>query len=265
MKTERVIIAILAVLVLLLGYLQFFGKKPATETVANDKPAENWHTNSVVMWQTNTIERWQTNTVQVMCTNTVVQPVTNEVIKEVAAKLTPAERQAATVGYKYMKAPTLADGSDSLYKVSPISVSVAVDESARSILGGDTSSLSKKIEEVLRARNVPVAAGSPYSLRLTVGSSWRTDVPRTALLNYRLELTQNVALQRQDDLVQCGGTVWSTGSSQLARTVNAVEDVSLGLEQPLEKFCKDYLSAKQKEKELESKIPALPSDFLSER
>ena len=263
MKTYRVLTVVLLLLVLFLAYLQLFGAKKTEE-----KTVEMWHTNSVQMWQTNVVEKWCTNVTEVTSTNTVLQPVTNEVVKEVVkevpAKISAQVRQAATLGYKYQNAPALDDRSGALYKVSPVALDVSIDESARDIVAGDAEIIKNEVQGVLRARNIPTAVQSPYTLRLTVASSWRTEVPRAALLNYRLELKQNVALERQKDLVQSSGTVWSTATSRLTRTFNAGEDARKGMEALLEKFCNDYTAAQQSENAVAARIPALPTDFLPE-
>ncbi len=258
MKTERVVIGVLAVLVLLLGGMQLFGgKKPATEKTV----VEMWHTNTVEMWHTNTVDKWCTNVTEVTSTNTVIQPVTNVVVKEVAARISPQVRQAATLGYKYSHAPALNDPTAALYKVGPVGVEVVVEDTALDVTG-DADNVRRTVEEVLKSRQVPVAAKSPYTLHLKVASSWRTSVPRTALLNYRLELRDAVALERRNDLLKCGGVVWSTANNQLTRTGAAAQDVKGAIQDAVLKFCKDYAKAKDTENQLEARIPTVPSDFL---
>src|SRR5215831_12870337 len=99
MKTYRILVGVLSLLVVLLGYLALSAsRKPATELTK-----EMWHTNTVEKWYTNTVERWHTNALEMSRTTTLVQPVTNEVvkevIKEVPIKLSELERQAAISGY----------------------------------------------------------------------------------------------------------------------------------------------------------------------
>jgi len=259
MKTYRVLVVVLSLLVLWLAYLVLFSsKKPAVE-----ETKAMWHTNTVERWRTNTVEMWRTNNVGVEHTNTIVQTVTNEVIKEVPASLSPAERQAATVGYKYSKAPQVSDGSDSLYKAGPVAVEVHIDEDAATFLTEKPDAVKNKVELALRSRNIPVAETSPYRLNLDISAIWRTDVPQVAILRVRLDLKQNVALQRQSDIIECNGIVWSTATSRLIRAIYASQELKDCLQDPVDKFCNDYLKAKEREKEVESRIPALPQGFLS--
>ena len=259
MKTHRTLIIVLSLLVVGLGYIAISGRRKLGE-----QPEAMWRTNSVERWHTNTLELWRTNIVEVARTNIVVQPVTNEVIKEVPAKLSVVERRAATVGYKYINAPSLESGSDILYKTSPLSVDVYVDDVAAKILGEDANALRQTCEAFLGSRSILVAEKSPYHLSLNVSAAWRTDVPRVALFTSRLELKENVALQRQSDVIQCAGIVWSTATSRLLRTINMEQEVKRCIEEPLDKFCNDYLKAKEREKAVESRIPPIPNDFLSE-
>jgi hypothetical protein len=263
MKAYRLLTIVLALLVVWLGYLQLFRSgKPASEPVK-----EIWQTNTVERWHTNTVERWHTNTVnvEVLRTDTVLQTVTNEVIKEVPAKLSALERRAATAGYKFVNAPLLAKRSDPLYKASPLAVDVHIQESATGILSEGTDAVKKRIVSALSSRSIPVAEKSPYRLSLGISALWRTDAPSVALLMFKMELKENVALQRQGDIFQSAGIVWSTATSRLIRRVDTGEEVNNLMQDQLKQFCNDYLSAKEAEKDIESRIPPIPKDFLSEQ
>jgi len=259
MKTYRVLVVVLCSLVAWFAYLALFAaKKPGAEITK-----EMWYTNTVERWRTNTVEVWRTNTVGGERTNTVVQTVTNQVIKEVPASLSASERQVAALGYKYSHAPSVIDGSDTLYKASPVAVDVHIDESAATFLKENTDAVKNSVELSLRSRSILVAEKSPCHLKVNIAGTWRTDVPRVAILTLRLELRQNVALQRQGDIIECGGIVWSTETSKLVRTFNTTEELKTCLQEPVDKFCNDYLKAREREKEVGSRIPALPQDFLS--
>jgi hypothetical protein len=43
------------------------------------------------------------------------------------------------------------------------------------------------------------------------------------------------------------------------------EDLAAGVQEQIDKFCKDHLKAKETEKGLESRIPPMPNAFLPER
>ncbi len=259
MKTYRIWIGALSLAVVVLACLLLFGRaKPAGE-----KPREMWYTNTVEAWHTNVVEKWRTNTIEVERPTTVT--VTNEIIKEVPAKLSELERQAAIVGYKYIQAPLLTNSCDALYKTSPLAVEVHITESAKHLLTGATGTIRKRAEDVLRSRSIPVAEESPYHLSLSIATLWETDLPRVALLVYRLELRGTASLERQNDIIKSAGSLWSTSTSQLVRTGSVMQDVSKSLQEQVGKFCQDYLDAKGKEKEIESRTPAIPADFLSKR
>jgi len=261
MKTYRILVVVLSALVLCLGYLALSAhKKPETEMAK-----EMWYTNTVEKWQTNTVEKWFTNTLGVSRSTTVVEPVTNEVIKikEVPAKLSDLERRAATVGYKYINAPLLENSTDALYKASPLAVQVSLDESASKLVTEDRAAIKKQIEAVLQSRSIPVAEKSTHRLKLNIGGQWQTDVPDVSLLEYELELKEDVALQRQDDAIRCAGIVWRSLTYKLTREFNNAEDLNAALREAIGKFCDDYLKAKASEKMVESRIPSIPSDFLA--
>jgi hypothetical protein len=260
MKTDRVLNIVLCLVVVCLAYLVLArGGKPE-----GGKPTEMWRTNTVEMWRTNTVEMWRTNTVEMWRTNTILRPVTNEVIKEVPARLSPLAKRAATVGYKFLNAPLLAQKSDSLYKASPIAVEVSVDGSLRNLVAADTDSVRKGIEQALRSRGISVADKSPYHLSLNITGLWTTDVPSVALFMFRLELREKVALLRQGDAVECAGSVWTTAALGTARKDSVAKDVKAFTQTQVDKFCNDYLQAKGREKEIESRLPTVPDDFLSE-
>jgi hypothetical protein len=265
MKTYRTLTIALAVLAALFAFLWLSGgKKPAVEQ-ANElwhtNTAQLWHTNTVQLWCTNTVDRWRTNTVQVEHTNTVVQTVTNEIAKEVPARLSAQEKQAGTAGFKYLNAPSLAEGSSALFKASPVAVEVLLDDSATKTLTEGPDGVRQAFEAALGSRNIPVAANSPGQLSLSIQQSWATDVPRVALLSFRLELRETVALQRQSDVVKCPAVVWSTKLFKLVRTFNTQEEVKQAVQDAVGRFCDDYAKAKESEKEVESRVPAVPSVF----
>jgi hypothetical protein len=264
MKTQRVIIVVLSLLVVVLAYLSFSNRKqpgqtPQTNTAANT--TEMWHTNTLENWRTNTVERWFTNTVAI--TNTVTQPITNEVLKEVPAKLSTDERQAAILGYNYIHAPLLQNASDALYKLGPVAIDVYVAASDSTVLGENTDELRKKVELALRSQNIPVAEKSQNVLRFNLNPLWRMSDPRVALVRCRLDLKGPASLQRQNDIIKCDSIVWSTTTSKFIRTIDMPESVDKCIQEPLDRFCKDYREAKEKEKELESRIPKVSANFLS--
>jgi hypothetical protein len=257
MKTQRVLIVVLSLLVVLLAIVAY-RKKP------DEVAATAWHTNTVEKWYTNTVEKWLTNNTEVSVTKTILQPITNEIIKEVPAKLSPAERLAAIVGFKSLNAPVLDPGSDALYKVSPLAVEVYVDPGTASQLGVDTDAIKKKIEAALGARSIPVAGDSPHRLSLGLNARWRNGDPHVALLLGELDLKETASIERQKDIVKCSGVVWSTTSSKLIRTSNMPEELDNSIQEPIDEFCKQYLKAKEKEKEIESRVPPVSPELLSE-
>jgi len=261
MKTNRILIIVLSLVIVWLAYLAFFSSRKG----ADGKPVELWHTNTVAVWHTNNItaERWHTNTIELVRTNTILQPVTNEVIKEVAARLSEQERQAAIAGFRFLHAPTAVSGPAALYKASPIAVEVTIDESAKKLVADDKDAVRKRIEATLKAQNIPVAEKSPYRLSLAIEQLWSTDVPRVALLGLRLELRENAVLQRSGDVIQSAGEAWSSATPRLVRIPNASEELKTAVDEVVNKFCADYLKAKDNEKDLESRVPGIPADFLS--
>jgi len=260
MKTYRILVVVLSLLVLCLAYLALSGHRNA----AGEQVKEMWYTNTVELWRTNIVELWRTNTMEVSVTKTLMQPFTNEVVKEVPARLSAAERRAALVGYKYLNAPSLSDGSDTLYKAGPLAVDVSVLPNVPKVLQADADALKKQIELALNSRSIPVDGKSPSHLSLAVAPVWATDMPRVALLRFRLELREQAASERQGDIVDCGAVVWSTEKSKLVRTAVTSEDVKDSVQEEVDKFCQDFLKAKEAEKTVESRLPAIPADFLSE-
>jgi len=260
MKTYRIIIGVLSLVVVGLAYFAWStARRPEGEMVK-----EMWHTNTMERWFTNTVERWRTNSLEVSRSTTLTQPVTNEVIKEVPAKLTALQKRAATIGYKYINAPALELGNDALYKARPIAVDVQIEASALSIVTDDPATIRKKIELALTARDIPVAEKSPHHLSLRIGRVWMTDVPGVALLASKLELKENVVLQRKGDFIKGSAIVWSTATSKLARSFNAPQEADACMQESVEKFCDSYLKTKQAEKLIESRVPNVPRNFLAQ-
>jgi hypothetical protein len=259
MKTQRVAIGVLSLLVLVLGYFAFTNRKNPETPAANT--AEMWRTNTLEMWRTNSIERWRTNTETI--TNTVIETVTNEVVKEVPAKLSGDEKQAGIVGYKLLKAPTMENASDALYKLGPIATDVFVDASTSTSLGVTTDDLKKKVDNALRAQNVEVVENSPHVLRVNLSPLWRMSDPRVALVRCRLDLKDSAAVQRQNDIIKVDGIVWTTTTTKFERTINIPQSVGDCLQASLDKFCKDYHEAQDKQKDIESRLPQISPDFLS--
>jgi hypothetical protein len=232
-----------------------------------DKPTEVRVTNTVEVWRTNTVEKWRTNVVQnpveLWRTNTVVQTVTNEVIREVPAQLTVAQQEAATTGYKFIHAPSLAAGNALLYKASPLAVDVNLSESARILLTEDqAAAVTSAIERALRAHGIPVAPESPHHLGVGITLLWTTGRPSVADFLFRLDLQEPVVLRRQGDLVQCRGVSWTSTSRRLVGTENLAEAVSSSLMGQVEAFCADYLKTRDGEKEIQSRLPSVPLTFL---
>lgn len=258
MKTQRTLIVVLCLLVIGLAYLAF--RNTPQETPNPGKPTQS-PLSPAEMWHTNVVERWRTNTETI--TNTIVQPVTNEVVKEVPARLSTTDRQAAFVGYKYMHAPVLEDASDALYKVGPVAIDLYIDAGSANVLGENMDALRNKIEGDLQARNVPFKDESPHHLWVSVSPRWRMSDPQVALVSCTAELRETAALQRQGDIVQRPSTVWSTSTSKFVRTMNMAEEVDKCVQDQINKFCDDYHRAKDREKEIQSKIPAVPAGFPS--
>lgn len=260
MKTQRVAIVVLSLLVLVLGYFAFRKnppETPPTTTVENPRPTPT----TVEMWHTNSVERWRTNTE--FLTNTVLETVTNEVVKEVPARLSGDEKLAGVVGYKYLHAPALENASDALYKLGPVATDVFVDAGTSTALGVTTDDLKQKVENALRSRNVEIAEKSPHVLRVNLSPLWRMSDPRVALVRCRLDLKDVAAVQRQDDIIKVDGIVWTTTTSKFVRTINMPEGVGSCLQDSLDKFCNDYREAQDKQKDIESRIPKISPDFLS--
>ena len=245
---------VLCLLVIGLAYLAF--RNTPQETPGKPSPAA---TSPAELWRTNVVERWRTNTETV--TNVVVQPVTNEVVKEVPAKLSSAERDAAVLGFKYLHAPTLEDSADALYKVGPVAVEMYIDSGSATILGQNMDELRSRIETALQSRNVPVKEQSPHHLRVNISPRWRMSDPRVALVSCSVELQEPSAFQRQGDIVKRVGTVWTTSTSKFIRTINLADEVEKCLQEPIDRFCDDYHHAKEREKEIQSKIPTVPAAF----
>jgi hypothetical protein len=267
MKTYRTLIVILSVLVLWLGYLQLSrNKRPAgeqTQEGGQTATEAKWRTNTVELWHTNTVATRYTNTVELWRTNTVVQNFTNEVVKEVAARLSPAAKEAAIAGYKFLNAPMSANNSDALYKASPIAVDIVVNAADKSVVVEDAATIKKNAEAMLQSRNIPVSESSPHRLSISITPSWRSDMPRVAILTFRLDLREKVAVQRQGDVIRSDAIVWSTLGSKFVRTLDLAEELKTAMQEQLEKFASDYLKAKDTQKEMESRIPAVPNDFLA--
>ena len=169
MKTNRVLIAVLCVLVLLLAYLALSGRI----RFGGEAAQERWYTNTVEMWHTNTVEMWRTNTMDKWRTNAMeVAPivVTNEVIKEVPAKLSAQTRQAAIAGYKYLNAPSLTENGAAFYKATPVAVDVALEPGAQRIVIEDPNVIRDRIKADLNSRGIQVAEKSPYHLNLDLAA-----------------------------------------------------------------------------------------------
>jgi hypothetical protein len=260
MKTYKTLSIVLGLLVVGLAFLWLSNiGKPAPA-----KPVEMWHTNTVELWRTNIIDRWCTNVVQATVTNTVANTVTNEVIREVPARLSEQDKRAMTAGYKYISAPMLGDRVDTLYKASPVSVDVELTQTASGICPEDTAKLKRTMERALRSQDLMVAEKSPYQLSLSIDGVWTTDVPSVAILIYRLELKESIALQRQNDIVRFTGVVWSTTKSKLTQSFNVADQVRTSVQGIVAEFGAEYLKSKSREKEVESKLPNLPRDLLSD-
>jgi hypothetical protein len=263
-KANRIVIVVLSLLVVFLAYFALKkGGTPGGEQPFEKQPIEITRTNTVESWHTNTVERWRTNTVEVWRTNRVVEVVTNEVVKEVPAKLSELEIRTATVGYQYLNAPVLTNRADTLYKASPLAVGVSMDATVRNMLGEDAG-VKASIERALRAQAIPVAEKSPYHLSVDIAVSWTTDVPGVRLCALSAELKESVAVRRQNDVVAGAGVVWRAAIFKLLRTDNGAEDARNAIQALLDKFGGDYRRAKESEKEVESRIPAVPPEFLSQ-
>ena len=235
MKANGVLIVLLCLLVALLAFLALTGRIRFGGEAAQERWFTNnvEHTNTVELWRTNVVDKWQTNAAQ-----SLPMVVTNEVIKEVPAKLSASLRQDAVAGYKYLNAPSLGEGGGALYKASPIAVDVLVEPKAASLMTEGTNGIRDSIKANLTSRSIQVADKSPYDLSFNLTLPWSSDVPRMGLLNVRVELRENAALQRQGDIVGSSAIVWSTETSKLVRASSAAEEVKAALQEPLDRFCK---------------------------
>ncbi|HTL56792.1 MAG TPA: hypothetical protein VL361_14020 [Candidatus Limnocylindrales bacterium] len=260
MKTQRVVIVALSILVVVLAYLAFSHRNKPEES-SPVTTAGMGHTNTLELWRTNMLDRWLTNTVTL--TNTVLQPVTNEVVKEVPAKLSDPERQAATAGYRYLHAPTLENAPDALYKLGAIAVDVYTDPTTASLLGQSVDQIKKNLEAELASQNIPTAEKSSQVLRVGINPQWRMSDPRVALIRCKVDLKEPALVQRQNDLVKFETAVWSTSTANFVRTINLTEGVDKCLQECINKFSHDYRDAKEREKQLESRVAKVPADFLS--
>ncbi len=261
MKPDRIANIVLAVLVLLLAVLYFSQKE---KPLPPQEPREVHHTNTVERWHTNTVERWQTNTLELWRTNTVVDRVTTEVTKEVPAKISEAVQSAAALGYKFGHAPSLTARSDALYRATPLAADVVMNDSARALLPrayGDV--LKNRIADSLRTRGIATADNSPCRLRLSISTLWATDVPRILLLQFRLELVEDVFLVRQADVLKCPASVWSIATLKTPAADALAEEVTFCAQGQIDTFCADYLQAREHEKQIQARLPAIPADFLS--
>lgn len=262
MKPDRIAHVVLVALALLFAVLYFTKKE---KPLAPQAPREIHHTNTVDRWHTNTVETWRTNTVELWRTNTVVQRVTNEVIKEVPAKIPEAARSAAALGHQHGHAPSLSNRGDLLYKAAPLAAEITMNDSARALLPSpQADALKRRVEDALRTRGISVADNSPYHLRLNISALWATDTPRAVLFMFRLELVEEVLVSRQADAFKCPGSVWSITSFRTPATDAPAEEVALCIQTQIDKFCTDYLQAKEHEKEIQSRLPTMPEDFFSE-
>ena len=258
MKSERIVIVLLSLLVVGIAFWAFRKKG---EEMPQPGHAETKSSNPTDLWHTNIVERWRTNTETI--TNTVLQPITNEVIKEVPARLAGDARQAAILGYKFNHAPILEDTSEALYRVGPVAVEVYLDAGSAAILGENMDELRKKVESALAARKVPLQEQGTQRLRVNVTPRWRMSDPRVAMVSCNLELLETVALDRQGDLIKHSTVVWSTSTSQFVQTMNMEQAIDKCIESPINRFCDDFLRAKEHEKEIRSRIPSVPAGFPS--
>jgi hypothetical protein len=262
MKAYRISIVVLSILVVVLGILALTGRtKP---TAAEPNVVERWQTNTVDRWQTNVVELWRTNTVEVARNSVLRETVTNEVIKPVPAKLSASERQAATLGYMYINAPSIDDQTYALYQASPVTLEVTVDRSASNVFTAGPETIKKKLENDLSSQGIPLAQKSPYKLNLKMDAVWVASLPSVALVTSSLELKDNVVVKRQEAVLQYPGTLWNASTSRLVRTGGLQGELDACLRDVADKFCRDYLKAKENAKEVESRLPKLPSDFLAE-
>jgi len=260
MKPERILTIILGVAVVVLAIIcSSQRRRPLPQ-----EPKEIRQTNTVEVWRTNTVERWRTNTMELWRTNTVLQVVTNEVVKEVPAKIPDAVQKAALLGYRHGNAPAIAGGSDALYKATPLSVLLRMNDSAKDFLSdGDADAIKKEMEGKLRSQSIPVANDSPYQLRLSLSALWTTDVPRRVLFMFRLELSEGALLLRQSDVVKGEAVSWNSTKLGTLSKDNLVQDLRDSIQTQLGQFCQDFAKTKDRQKAIESRLPAVPADFLT--
>ena len=261
MKAYRISIVVLSILVVVLGILALTGR---TKQTAEPSVVERWQTNTLDHWQTNVVELWRTNTVEVQRNSVLKETVTNEVIKPVPAKLSASERHAATLGYMYINAPSIDDQTYALYEASPVALEVTVDRSATNAFMAAPDTIKRKIEEALSSQGIPLAEKSPYKLNLRIDAVWTASLPSVALVTSKLELKDNVVVKRREAVLQYTGTLWNASTSRLVRTGGVQGELDACLKDLTDKFCRDFLKAKETAKEVEARLPKLPSDFLAE-
>jgi hypothetical protein len=265
MKPDRILNIVLGIVVVILGFLFLSKSNRSPEPPPVAKPVELWRTNTVELWRTNTVDRWRTNLVEKWRTNTVVETVTKEVVKEVPAPLSSAEKQAAVAGYRGLNAPQLATPSDALYKVGSLAVDLQMNESTRSLLTEEeVDAIRAQVEGALRSQGLSIASGSPHRLKVQVTTLWTIDVPRVALLSFRLELEEQVLALRNTDLVQSSGVVWSSSRLGTLGRDSLADELKKLLQGQVRQFNDDVRKAKQKEKEIEARLPKIPADFVSQ-
>src|SRR5262249_45451189 len=126
-----------------------------------------------------------------------------------------------------------------------------------------TDELKKKVDNALRSQNVEVTENSPHTLRVNLSPLWRMSDPRVALVRCRVDLKDIAAVLRQNDIIKVDGIVWTTTSSRFVRTINMPEGVGECVQDSLDKFCKDYREAQEKQRDIESRLPKIAPEFLS--
>ncbi len=88
-------------------------------------------------------------------------------------------------------------------------------------------------------------------------------MPDRVLFLFRLELSEAVLQFRQSDVVKGEAVSWaSTKLSTLPKDDLAVE-LRKSIQAQLDQFCRDYARAREGEKAIESRVPAVPADFFS--
>ena len=269
MKTERVLVVILGIAVVVLAVLYMSLKRESLAELSRDKGLTNtvelWRTNTVEAWRTNTVVKWRTNTVELWHTNTVLQHVTNSVVREAPGKIPDALRRAALLGYKYDNAPTITVPSDALYKATPLSLRIGTNMGKQDSLSDeDVETLEIRSERTLRAHGIPTVGSSPHGLRIDITSVWATDVPAVMYCTIELELEEEVLLTRQSDAVKCEGVVWRSTSLAIVPKVNVAEELSKHVQARLKHFCKEAEKAKSRESQIESALPRIPASFVGQ-